>query len=364
MTEPIDDEPITEVVSEVGPWAMVPVWVLSKGLTPAELAVYISLRSFADRQGKAHPKARTIAERALVAIGTARNAIQSLRDKKLLSTEEVRRADGSLAGLTYRLRDIDPTPGYAPEERKPRGVRGKGSRSKGDLEATPTPSGADPSTETDTPTPLGVDPPAPSGVQGSTPSGAGVDTKWCTQEHTTTTPQVGTPSEPSSKVRLDDDEASTAQMTIAGDSEPLGPKPPSIHDRTMGIGRWWIAEWEDRAKMPMLGENLLIKIGKAIKSSLNAGCSDEQVKDALVYVSRGVPTPTLLEAALIQVKRGWKAPDDWVPGDLSVRQRGAPNDGRRTNGYGRPAAVADVNEAWADKRPMVDSAAGRSGDWG
>ena len=96
------------VTSQIGPWAMVPVWVLGCGLKPSELAVYISLRSFADQSGAAWPRAKTIADRAQVTVGTARNAIQQMRKLGLLTTAERRRDDGSTAGLHYRLVDIKP----------------------------------------------------------------------------------------------------------------------------------------------------------------------------------------------------------------------------------------------------------------
>lgn len=86
---------------------MVPVWVM-KYLKGADLAVYLSLRSFADRQGNAWPHAKTIAERAGVAVGTARNAIQKMRQLGLITTTENTRSDGSLSGLNYFMRDVEP----------------------------------------------------------------------------------------------------------------------------------------------------------------------------------------------------------------------------------------------------------------
>jgi len=335
MTEPIDDEPVTEVVSEIGPWAMVPAWVLSKGLAPAELAVYISLRSFADRQGGAHPKARTIASRAMVAIGTARNAIQSLRDKKLISTEEMRRPDGSLAGLTYRMRDIDPTPGYVPEEKKPRGVRGKGSRTPAiDEAATPAPSGVHPIPDETT------HPSTPSGAEGCTPSGAGVDTKWCSQEqHTKRTHQVGTPSVPPTEVRRSDDD--DVQPTLTG--EVAQPSERDSHNLAMGIARRWIDKWEepqpDGTKLRILMHsrkgNPQQAIANAIKFALREGVPEIEITRAMAWVNMDIPEAQQLRRGLTQVQRGWKPGPDWLPG----KPHSAAGNGRQRNGAGPMAGT-------------------------
>lgn len=102
-----DDEVGGRVYTQIGPWAMVPVWVL-KYLKGAEVAVYVSLRSFADREGHGYPRTKTIAERAGVAVNTVRNAIQKMRRHHLVTTAERRRADGSVSGLDYYLCDVDP----------------------------------------------------------------------------------------------------------------------------------------------------------------------------------------------------------------------------------------------------------------
>ena len=87
---------------------MVPVWVLDAGLTGAELAVHISLRSFADRRGEAHPLVRTIAQRAGVSVRTAERAIARMREIGMLTSEQIIRPDGSVGGCRYRLVDIPP----------------------------------------------------------------------------------------------------------------------------------------------------------------------------------------------------------------------------------------------------------------
>lgn len=103
------------VTTDVGPWAMVPVWVLRAGLTGAEIAVYVSLRSYADREGSAWPSVQSIADRAGASRRTAERAIARMRDLGLLETSQWHRPDGSIGGCSYRLRDVPPAALAAPE---------------------------------------------------------------------------------------------------------------------------------------------------------------------------------------------------------------------------------------------------------
>lgn len=96
------------VTSQTGPHAWVPVWVLTMGLSGAELAVYVALRSYADRRGDAHPKVRSIAARAGVSERTAERAIARMRELDLVQTTRIHRPDGSVAACRYWLRDIPP----------------------------------------------------------------------------------------------------------------------------------------------------------------------------------------------------------------------------------------------------------------
>lgn len=99
-TEADHEEP--RVTSDIGPWAMVPSWVMQH-LKGAEIAVYASLGSFSDRDGNSYPYTKTIAERAGVSVSTVRNTIQKMRRLGILATTERRRSDGSLSGLDYHL---------------------------------------------------------------------------------------------------------------------------------------------------------------------------------------------------------------------------------------------------------------------
>jgi hypothetical protein len=104
----------TGITSQIGPWGMVPAWVLlakdahGKGMSGADLRVYVALRTFADREGKAFPHVQTIAERADVSQRAAERSIAHLRDMELLSTRRRYRADGSISRCDYVLTDIKP----------------------------------------------------------------------------------------------------------------------------------------------------------------------------------------------------------------------------------------------------------------
>src|SRR5712691_2861014 len=102
-----------EVRTQIGPFALVPVWVLSMGLTGSELAVYIALRSYANGQGEAHPYVKTLARRAGVVGRTAERALARFRELGLMTSQQ-RWKDREIIGNTYWLRDVPndlPPPG-------------------------------------------------------------------------------------------------------------------------------------------------------------------------------------------------------------------------------------------------------------
>jgi hypothetical protein len=102
------------VTSQVGPWGMVPAWVLlakdsdGKGLSGADLRVYIALRTFADRERKAFPHVPTIAARAGVNARTAEKCLSRLKEMGLVVSKRRYRADGSIARCDYEMVDIRP----------------------------------------------------------------------------------------------------------------------------------------------------------------------------------------------------------------------------------------------------------------
>jgi hypothetical protein len=104
----MDDGQQIPVTTQMGPFGIVPAWVLSYELSGSEFKVYISIRSYANADRECWPTTKAIAERACVARGTARNAIQRFRRLGLISTENRYRADGSFGGHLYVLADINP----------------------------------------------------------------------------------------------------------------------------------------------------------------------------------------------------------------------------------------------------------------
>ena len=104
----MDDGQQIPVTTQMGPFGIVPAWVLSYELSGSEFKVYISIRSYANADRECWPTTKAIAERACVARGTARNAIQRFRRLGLISTENRYRVDGSFGGHLYVLADINP----------------------------------------------------------------------------------------------------------------------------------------------------------------------------------------------------------------------------------------------------------------
>lgn len=96
------------LVTETGAWAYVPQWILRYKLNGSEMRTYVALRTYANQQGVAWPKVKTLAERAYVDVSTAEKAISKLRNLGLLTTTVRRRDDGTVYACTYMLRDTDP----------------------------------------------------------------------------------------------------------------------------------------------------------------------------------------------------------------------------------------------------------------
>jgi hypothetical protein len=106
VTDELDDDAALYGATQVGPWAAVPTWVLTLGLTGTELAVYVALRSFADRDGAARPYIRTLMVRAGVSRSTVKRALDRFRDLQLIRTRQRTTTAGAVAGLDYWLRDV------------------------------------------------------------------------------------------------------------------------------------------------------------------------------------------------------------------------------------------------------------------
>jgi hypothetical protein len=103
-----DHEPGSTVTSQIGPFAVIPVWCLTVGLTGSELATLVALRSFANGSGDAWPMVRTIAQRAGVSENTVKKAVATLRTKGMITTTLRYYETGCCAGSTYHLTDVQP----------------------------------------------------------------------------------------------------------------------------------------------------------------------------------------------------------------------------------------------------------------
>ena len=97
--------------SQMGPFAIVPVWAMSWKMTAGEFRIYTVYRSFCDTSGVCFPKTRVVAERAQCSVSAVRNALQKFRRENLVTTKDVWR-DGKegkeLAYLICTFADLDP----------------------------------------------------------------------------------------------------------------------------------------------------------------------------------------------------------------------------------------------------------------
>lgn len=134
---------------------------------------------------------------------------------------------------------------------------------------------------------------------------------------------------PASQVRRDDvaresdsPSGDDGQITITGEVERLPARRPAAeveaNSSLMGIARDWL---DVRAKFgcplvwgkagdPMMALRGLVSTARA------AGYSDDEIKWALCWADRSVPTAERLEAGLVQVRvHGWRTAPGWRPGD-------------------------------------------------
>lgn len=78
MTEHIDPDRVT---SDIGPFAIVPVWLLETGASGNAIRIYAMLASYADRTtGAAHPARSTLAKRLRISTDTVDRGTRELED--------------------------------------------------------------------------------------------------------------------------------------------------------------------------------------------------------------------------------------------------------------------------------------------
>lgn len=141
-------------------------------------------------------------------------------------------------------------------------------------------------------------------------------------------------SAPASQVRRDADStgdpAIDGQLTLDGGVEAItGEKEPTTNDVAMGIGRGWLAKRaEFDCPIVVRGKaDPLMALRNVVLPALDAGYTETEIKYALMRADSAIPSAGALDTALAAVRRGWKAPKDWKPGDAAagrnvVKQRG------------------------------------------
>lgn len=89
----------------MGPYAIVPAWVLASPLTHAQLAVYVALRVHCDRDRRAWPSQELLAQEARADERTVRRALTKFQELGLLTAERVR-GFGTGSRMLYTLNDL------------------------------------------------------------------------------------------------------------------------------------------------------------------------------------------------------------------------------------------------------------------
>ena len=94
-----------EVSSQMGPFSIVPEWVLDRGLSPTALKLYIVMARFADWQtGMAFPSRETLADRMGCSLKTVDRAV--IEVVKAECVKKISR--GRYASALYRVYQVDP----------------------------------------------------------------------------------------------------------------------------------------------------------------------------------------------------------------------------------------------------------------
>jgi hypothetical protein len=135
---------------------------------------------------------------------------------------------------------------------------------------------------------------------------------------------------PASQVRRDsvedEDFSVEGQILIDGSTEPSNlpaqrsePSAAVIANQlAMGVGRSWL-DMRTQFDCPLVwgkSGDPLMALRRIISAAADAGYSETEIKFALMWADRSVPTMDRLEAGLVQVRRnGWRPASDWRPGE-------------------------------------------------
>jgi len=98
-----------KVTSDVGPWSIVPEWVLDAEVSDRAVRLYLLLGRYADNHtGESTPARRTLAERLRCSLDTLDRAVKELVAIGALEYEDRERQNGSQTTNLWRLRLAHP----------------------------------------------------------------------------------------------------------------------------------------------------------------------------------------------------------------------------------------------------------------
>lgn len=129
---------------------------------------------------------------------------------------------------------------------------------------------------------------------------------------------------PASQVRrLDDDDVPDGQIDIDGkvgltEAEQARQDAEKLRSEAMGIARGWV-EFRAGHNCPVVmsgrQDPQMVLAKSFVLPALQAGYTDAEIKNALMWCDTGVPSKPQFEAGLTQVRSGWHAGRSWKPGD-------------------------------------------------
>jgi DNA-binding transcriptional ArsR family regulator len=105
--------------SQIGPYAMVPIWVLKATKEATAVHLYAVLSRYANRERRAWPKHERLADDLGVSERSLRRALKVLRDVGAIVSRPRRRPDGVVDGTEYLLMAL-------PDKRPPVAASGQG----------------------------------------------------------------------------------------------------------------------------------------------------------------------------------------------------------------------------------------------
>jgi hypothetical protein len=98
----------SRVTTDIGPYSIIPIWLLQYDLDGASLRVYIALRSFADSGGDCFPSREAVAERAGLSVSSYKRAMVKLEEINVVAKTARTRSDGGLAGWNFHISTLPP----------------------------------------------------------------------------------------------------------------------------------------------------------------------------------------------------------------------------------------------------------------